>query len=153
MAGDSLSHLALLTTLSALVDKSLLRRSPSGRYEMLEVVRQFAEQKLADTPAEWTRIKDLHCDYFAEFLQQLEGPLRGADQQEALSQITEEIDNVRSGWAWAVDQKKSEDIERMLESLYQFYERRSWLQEGVDALGLAVIALGGTADVIMAPGG
>ncbi len=42
------------------------------------------------------------------------------------------------------------DIERMLDSLYQFYERRSWLQEGVDALAGAVQALGGTAHVMSA---
>ena len=74
---------------------------------MLEVVRQFAEEKLAETPVEATRVRDVHCDHYAGFLHEREDLLRGPAQQDALSQIGEEIDNVRAGWAWAVEQKKS----------------------------------------------
>jgi predicted ATPase len=146
VVGDSLPPLVLLTILSSLVDKSLLRRNASGRYEMLEVVRQYAEGKLGELPGEKARVRDLHCAYYAGFLGERQAQLRGAGQDSALAQIGEEIENVRHGWAWAVEGGRREEIEKMLDSLYQFYEAKSWLQEGVEALERAAKALGGTSE-------
>ena len=43
---------ASLSTLAALVNKSLLRVVSPGRYDMLEPLKQYAAAKLAETPAE-----------------------------------------------------------------------------------------------------
>ncbi len=58
--------------LYALVDKSLLRRTPAGRYEMHELVRQFGEEKLdAAEDADWhdTTVHARMARYFLQFAQ------------------------------------------------------------------------------------
>lgn len=124
--------------LLALLDKSLLRRDPAGHFEMLEVLRQFAEEQLEP---ESESVRNRHCEYYAQFLGEQEPALAGARQNEALTDIGEEIANVREGWRWAVARGKVEEITRSLESLYIFYDIRGWHQEAEDAFALAVRGL------------
>lgn len=131
---------ANLSFLSALVDKSLLRRDPSGRYGMHEVSRQYAAQRLTELSQE-EQTRDRHCSYFIGFLQQREEALKGANQIEALDEIGAEIENVRAAWRWAVAHGKVAEIKRAAESLFMFYQMRSLFQEGEEAFGQAVAAL------------
>ncbi len=127
--------------LTALVDKSLLRRSPAGRYDMHELVRQYAQEQLAALPEEHARAHDRHGAYYAEFLQQREKPMRSAEQKETWDAVAREIENIRAGWRWAVSQEKQSEIGAMLEGLYVFYERQAWLQEGELTFSHAIEAL------------
>lgn len=135
--------------LLALARKSLLSRDLTGRYEVLEVVRQYAEEKLKEIPQERDRTHNLHCRYYAQFLSRREELLKGERLQEALEEIGQEIENVRAGWRWAVDHRNENEIDESLESLFTFYEVRSWFQEGEAMLGKAAEALG---EVNAAPG-
>ena len=48
----------------ALVEKSLLRVTSTGRCEMHELVRQYAEARLLGEPLrESERVQDRHCTY------------------------------------------------------------------------------------------
>ncbi len=132
---------ASLALLSTLVDKSLLRRIPSGRYALPGVVRQYAEEKLDENPQEKEDAQDRHCAYFANFMQQWEHDLEGDRQKAALEKIGDEIENVREGWNHAVARGKDAEVGRYLESLYRFYEIRSWVQEGHEALAKAIAQL------------
>ncbi len=123
--------------LSALVDKSLLRRNPSGRCELHELLRQYAAEKLATTGEEQDT-RDRHCAYYAEFLERRESALKGAKQKQVSEEIVGEIDNVRAGWQWAVERGNVLEIARGLEGLFLFYEMRSHFQEGAEAFGQAV---------------
>ncbi|MFQ5857057.1 MAG: tetratricopeptide repeat protein [Anaerolineae bacterium] len=135
---------ASLPLLLALVDKSLLRSNPSGRFEMLEILRQYAEDKLSEVPEDREEARDLHCSYYAQFLQQRQEHVRGGRQRDALAEIGEEIQNVRAGWRWALDRGKHEEIAKSLECLYHFYEIRGWFQEGEQAFALAADRLRAT---------
>jgi predicted ATPase/DNA-binding CsgD family transcriptional regulator len=68
---------AELQTLKMLVDKSLLRRDhDTGRYEMHELLRQYAETQLkASNRADAAR--DAHCEYYLVTLHQREATLDG----------------------------------------------------------------------------
>ncbi len=132
--------------LSTLADKSLLRTSLSGRYDIHEVLRQYAEEKLEETPGEDDTVRDRLSEYYAAFLHQREGHLKGSRQREALEQIGEEIENVRLAWRWAVRHAHAADMARCLESLYLFYEIQGWFQEGEEALRQAVDKMGGLPD-------
>jgi predicted ATPase/DNA-binding SARP family transcriptional activator len=132
---------APLPLLSALVDKSLLTRRASGRYEMHELLRQYATEKLHQTPTEAKEARQRHCEYFAQFLQRQETLLKGARHKEIFAEICSEIENVRSSWHWAVSQNDTTEIERMLKSLGRFYRMYGWFQEGVEAFGQAITTL------------
>jgi len=121
---------ASLAVLATLVDKSLLRRTRTGRYDLHELIRQYALAKLAEDPQEHVATRDQHSAYYAAWLKQRERPLKGAQQAAMVAELSVEIDNIRAAWAWAVDHRRLWDIERSSEALQWFCEFRSWFQEG-----------------------
>lgn len=123
-----------LRTLSSLLNKSLLRKGPGGRYQIHELVRKFAAAKLDKHPIEKEATCDRHCGYYASFLHQREEPLKTEQQKETLAEISAEVENVRAAWQWAVAHTKPEEIDLCLESLYYFYWARNWFHEGKRAL-------------------
>jgi predicted ATPase/DNA-binding CsgD family transcriptional regulator len=110
---------AALATLSALVGKSLIRRRTSGRYELHELIRQFAEERLEDS-GEADTVRDLHTAYYAEFMNQIEVDLKGGAQFNALNKIANDLDNIRAAWSWAIEQLDYGAIDMLLESLYLY---------------------------------
>ncbi len=129
---------ATLTQLASLIDKSLLRRNSAGRFDMHELVRQYAAMKLEQAPGEKTAVLDRHCSYYSEMLSQIKGHLRSHLAGDALKEIRAEIENVRQSWRWAVTQRKVVEMKQSLQSLLDFYDTQGWFQEGEEAFGLAV---------------
>ncbi len=135
---------ASLQTLSALVDKSLLRTDASGRYDLHELVRHYAEEQLGASEAESRQAHDRHCRYYASFLREQWNHLQGSRVKEALQAIEDEIDNVRSAWRWAFEHEMEDQIEHAVDSLWFFYDTRGWYWEGawLFAGASAVLAAG-----------
>jgi tetratricopeptide (TPR) repeat protein len=129
---------ATLHDLRALADKSLLQPGSGGRYEIHELLRQYAAERLGEVPGARETAKDRHCAHYAQLLHAKEADLIGRHQREALAEIEAEIENVRAAWNWAVDQGKIEEIDHSLESLAEFYRIRGRFQEGEQAFARAV---------------
>jgi predicted ATPase/Flp pilus assembly protein TadD len=132
---------ANLQTLSLMVDKSLLRRNPNGRYEMLTVLRQYASEKLARDPKEKEAAQDRHCVYYAGQLEKYRAIYRSGGEERFLTGIGDDIENYKLAWIRAVEQGRDQEIDQALISLYNFYEMRGWLQEGEELLRIAVESL------------
>ncbi|MEZ4668679.1 MAG: LuxR C-terminal-related transcriptional regulator [Anaerolineae bacterium] len=128
---------ATLTMLSALVDKSMLRVDSSGRYDIHELLRQFAEEKLDGIPDERTQARDRHAAYYATFMEQRQEELKGRRQLGALNEIEADFENVRAAWNWAIDHQLYNIIDQSLESLWLFCVMRGRFQDGADLLGRA----------------
>ena len=128
---------ASLQELIALVSKSLLHRDPaSGRYEVHELLRQYAEKQLeASGEAETTRYA--HGTYYATFMEERLGEMLGPRQTKALNEIEAEFSNVQQAWQWAVARKEYGAIDQASESLFVFSDMRSREHEGVELFGLA----------------
>ena len=135
--------------LLALVNKSLLHHTPAGRYEIHELLRQYAEEHLnkdkvgetgapADENSAVYAVRHRHSAYYTTFLQQREADLKGARQQAALAEILADGENVRTAWQWAAAQGQIEWLDRALESLGCFYEWRGRNHEGKAACQLAI---------------
>lgn len=135
---------AALPVLTALLDKSLLRLMATGRYNLHELVRQYAERQLKDLPDDFERTREHHSAYFMDFLRQQWPLLLGGQPKEALCAIEVEIDNIRTAWGWAVMQGMTAEIDRGLDSLWFFYDTRSWYREGEKVLALAAESLATT---------
>jgi len=138
---------APLAVLAALMDKSLVRRSDprpgldatgdfSGRarYELPEVISQYAVEFLVQM-GEYDTIAARHAAYYTDFLSAHYPYLLGAKQPEALRAISAEIENIRAAWQWSSLHLDGDDvglfrIARSLNPLFQFYDMRSWFQEG-----------------------
>ncbi len=130
-----------LAMLSALVDKSLVRRRSDGRFEMHEVLRHYAAEQLAADPSEMTQTEARHGRAVAAFLQRQEPALQGPQQCEALDEIAAELGNVRQAWQWAVAHCDVAALRQSVNSLFQFYLVRSRFEEGEAALAQAAAAL------------
>jgi len=142
---------ATLPTLSSLLNKSLIRRSDSDRYDLHELVRQFAHNRLHEYSQENLAAHDRHCDYFIYLLQRAESPLKGAQQNQALHHLSLEVDNLRSAWDWAIAQKKLHHLRSGARCLQWFYDLRGWLREGARMLNFALKKLEMNSDPIHSP--
>jgi predicted ATPase/class 3 adenylate cyclase len=97
---------AILDLLDALVRKSLLladRSSGHARFSMLETIRQFAEEQLADSGAA-TEARTAHARYFAGREADILALWDSPRQREAYDWFTIELPNLRTAFRWAADQ-------------------------------------------------
>jgi predicted ATPase/transcriptional regulator with XRE-family HTH domain len=131
---------ATLPSLLALASKSLVRRTEAGRYDLHEVVRQYALSHLGDDPqSEATH--DRHCDFYLALLRDREQALQSAAQREALRELTDEIGNLRAAWVWAVKRENFGAIGQALRCFGWLYEVRGWHGEGIEQVELVIQAL------------
>jgi len=81
-AGDDIDASDVIDLMTQLVEKSLVLLDPAaGRYRMLETVRQYAQEKLAESGEEnTTRMQHLafYVAFLEEAMQKLQGPQQGA---------------------------------------------------------------------------
>jgi len=131
---------ASLETLVGLVDKSFLRVSQTGRYEVHELTRQYGERILEEARQKET-VQDKHCVHFLNFLNEREPQLKGAAQIAALNMIDEELDNLRLSWRWAVMRRMDAELRKAALSLFLFYWNRGRYLEGEEIAALTGQAL------------
>ncbi|MGE5141134.1 MAG: AfsR/SARP family transcriptional regulator, partial [Rudaea sp.] len=132
---------ATLSLLSTLQSKSLLRRVPGGRYDLHELVLQYADAKLAESPDELRATRERHSRYFLDFVQAREKDLKSARQLEALKEMSEESGNLRPAWRHAIQFGWASAMGKQLEAYWIYYEMRGGLREAKVLLGKAVDAL------------
>lgn len=128
---------ASLPVLAHLVDKSFIQSLGDERYEIHELLRQYAAQHLAMAGA-FVETQQLHANYYLYLLQDAEGRLSGAEQLTAIRQIEADFENLRSAWQWAVMSDEYRLIDQALDGLFcWFWLRRSRQQEGLTLLNMA----------------
>lgn len=113
---------ANLRILMSLVNKSLIRReTDSGRYQIHELLRQFAEEQVNNSP-EADTIKGKFADYYANLLKDLTPDMIGGSRMdETHARIHTEIANIKQAWHWAVDRMQLEVIDLLLDKLILFW--------------------------------
>jgi tetratricopeptide (TPR) repeat protein len=119
---------ATLPTVSSLIAKSLVRRSGENRYDLHELVRQFATSKLGVDEQARTNVQ--HSRYYLDWLGQCTNRLRDHRQVETVAELTADIDNLRVAWDWAVAHLDAVRVCQASHALWYWLELRSWLTEG-----------------------
>ena len=140
------------STLSELMDltsKSLVQRTPEGRYELHELLRQYAERKLDDLPGGSEETRDRHSAYYAAELERWARELEGPRQRQAWRELDTEIGNARAAWDWMVEHGESTRVDQAIDGLCRYYvgrgrllEMHSAFRSAVDALAEATSPLG-----------
>jgi tetratricopeptide (TPR) repeat protein len=131
IAGASLSMLA------SLVDKSLLRRIASGRFEIHPVLRPYAAEKLSSDPAAQAEARLRHAHYFSDLLaRQVFTKLKGADQLEALAIARAEVQNLRLASKELITQRDYQHLDGILPALILFYEMNNQRVETQEVIKL-----------------
>lgn len=135
-----------LPQLAALVDRSLVQRTAVNRYNLHNVIRQYAGDHLQANPDAFRETARQHSHYYLQWLADQDAVLRGPGQKDGLTAVAGELANVRAAWQWAVDNRAVGQQQAGLLSLaafplFYFYELRGLLHEGEAAFRLAAESL------------
>jgi len=122
---------ASLIDLMELLDKSILHQTSKGRYEVHELLRQYAAEKLGIDPYIEEGIRGKHSNYYCQGLVGRERDLQGPRQGAALKEMVSDIDNIRIAWAWAVENTRWQQLFGSLNGLCFFYYRSRQRMEGI----------------------
>jgi predicted ATPase/DNA-binding XRE family transcriptional regulator len=132
---------ASLEEITSLLDKSLLKRVGEQRYDLHELVRQYAAAHLASEAQEHAQTQDRHSRYYVSLLEQWGEGIRGPRQMEILAEMDTEMDNVRLAGRWMTAHPRLGEIRKSLESLRNYYEVRGRFREGAELFHEAVASL------------
>jgi len=123
----------VLDLLASLVDKSLVmfnERGDSGRYRMLETIRDYAREKL-EARGELQTTAARHCEYYFELSKRARDGLAGPEQADWLQRLEADLDNVRGAMAFALTGGVDPFVPvKLAVALERFWELRGYTSEG-----------------------
>ena len=126
--------------LASLVAKSLLQRTPGGRYEMLEVVREYANERLRTVPEEATAVEGNHADYFLALLASQESRLKRSEQMDALALLDADEANLYAAWRCASAGRAIQPLARSAMGLFLFCDMTTRFAQGATLFRFAADA-------------
>jgi predicted ATPase/DNA-binding SARP family transcriptional activator len=133
---------ASLSVLASLVSKSLMRRIGWARYDLHELVRQYACARLAADPQQEAAARGRHGEYYLALVRERESRLCSHDQKSALMELAAEIANIRLALEWAIDTHQTALLREVSFPLLYLYEIRGWYREAESIFCDAAAKLG-----------
>jgi ATP/maltotriose-dependent transcriptional regulator MalT len=126
--------------LTHLVDKSLVlldEESVATRYRMLETIREYAMEKLAES-GESETVRSRHLAYFLAFTQTVAPSSITVVQLDKWQRLEREVDNLRAALGWAMNAPDPAAALRLSAGLYvlwhvrvHYAEGRQWLEQAL----------------------
>jgi predicted ATPase/class 3 adenylate cyclase len=132
---DSLGHVDVVDRLTSIVDKSLVRSVDtrgSQRLSMLETIREYAAERLAEEPELSSSARGAHAEHFADFARSRRGRLYGPEREVALDELASELGNLLTAWRHWVAAGDLEQLEKLLDGLWVLDEARGWYHATVE---------------------
>ncbi|MBI5934431.1 MAG: tetratricopeptide repeat protein [Chloroflexi bacterium] len=105
-----------------LLDKSLVQRT-GERFELHEVTRQFAGEKLSAKK----KARNAHTEYYAKWTKEY----RKMDERESFPAMNLELENVRAAWMWAVEQKQVDPLADIAPFTKRYMDLQGRYREGI----------------------
>lgn len=133
-----------LPVLLGLVDKSLVLVQANGRYDLHELTRQYAAEKLDKTNEE-PAARQQHFDAYLALAARFDPQLHGPDGIAAYARLDQEQDNLRAALRWGLEAKQVEPVLCLANHLWFFWLRRGYWREG-EQWFTAAVAQAGEAD-------
>jgi predicted ATPase/class 3 adenylate cyclase len=122
-----------LRLLSELVAKSLLRRPDFGRFELHELLRQYAAEQLRLSRAEEAYARERHARHYTAMLLERQAALMGPELAVARDELRGELDNLRAAAEWTLVEEDEHPALEVLEAFYVFLWMHSWF-DGAETL-------------------
>jgi predicted ATPase len=121
--------------LASLVDKSMVsadRTSRSARYRLLETLRQYGEERLAEG-GEAAAARDRHLAYYRSVAEEAAAAYAGPRQLEAVRTVGREWDNFRGAYDWAMSSGAIDEAIALANPLGRIavagrFEHREWVE-------------------------
>jgi len=114
---------ASLSLLAGLADKSLIRLNSAGRYDMHEMLRQFAADKLAQW-GETAAVTQRHLEFFSSLADEAAAHLYSPDQESWFDHLDIEAENLDAALAWALRDASAEAGLHLSSALGFYWEIR-----------------------------
>ncbi|MET7396978.1 LuxR C-terminal-related transcriptional regulator [Dactylosporangium sp. NPDC005572] len=124
---------AVVSLLPTLVDKSLVTTAGTDerRYRLLETIRAYAAERLADGGAAAAARRD-HAAHYVAFATDAAGHVRGAGQRRWLDRLTAEQPNLRAALAHCVEAGDLEAAWRGIGALERFWDATGQRREAFE---------------------
>jgi len=138
-ADDEVESDDVLDLLSSLVEKSLVtmyQRDGQGRFGMLETIREYAAEKLAESGGAQAAAAR-HCQYYFELSKQARDGMQGPRQREWLDRLDLEHDNLRAAMAWP--QAPDSGVDPFIALKMAVALQNFWIMHGGVGEGRAVV--------------
>jgi len=119
---------ASLPLLQALSNKSLIITDGKGRYDLHELTRHYAAEKLEQS-GEKMAVHQQHFQKFLEIAETFEEKRGGPDAIVWYQRLEDDHDNFRAALRWMIQTGQSELTLRMVDCLWWFWFRRGYWQE------------------------
>ena len=118
---------ASLRSLASLVSKSLLTATPdTGRYEVHELLRQYAATELERDPDRHRQVLDAHASFYADLMGKAPFLMSHGHQAQLLAMVEGDIENIRSAWRHHVSTGNAGGARKFVLGLFTVYEFRGW---------------------------
>ena len=134
--------------LSVLVARSLLRSSDESgemRFSMLETIREYAAEKLAES-TEADEICERHCAYFLALAEGSREVLFAPDRDVRLNKLDREMANFRAAIEWSLHRNDAVSAAHFASGLKEFWRTRSHIAEARRQLEAMLIVATATGD-------
>lgn len=132
---------ASLRQLSSMLGKSLIYLRHDNRYEIHELLREFALEKLETNREAAHQAHERFSKYFGAYTDSLVDNLKGNLQKDALSKISLDLNNIRSGLHWLINQAAREpallrSLDLYIEPLFHYFDIQGRFREGANEFSL-----------------
>ena len=125
-----------IDVLQSLVDKSLVRHTDE-RFWMLETIREYARERLAQSGA-GGEAQRRHAGHFLDIAEQARGPYPRVSTRDYSARVEAEYDNLRAALEWARDLDEGETLLRLAAALSDHWLTRGFYREARVWLTLAI---------------
>ncbi len=133
--------------LSALCDKSLVRRNALGRYQLHALLNEYAREKLEQDPAVANGVRNRHARHYLGHLHRVAPDLISTGMPAARESVDQELTNIWLALEWAVQHFEREEVRTALDDLFSFYVVFGWHEGALALERLASIILNSRPDL------
>jgi predicted ATPase len=122
---------ATIPLLASLVDKSLLRVLPNGRYDQHPLLYQYAREKLGEVTEGKNNIEKKHADYYAHLLREQGKSFKGPKEEEAIEVLAQELQNLEAAWKHLIDDGDIHTLQEVIQPLSELCTSLGKYREGL----------------------
>lgn len=138
VAGASAVELAIL------LSRSLLHRRANGRYELHDLLRQFAQSAAVTVPGlDFNAVHVRHSDYYLGLVAGVEPELHGSDPRAAVDALLPHLAGVQQAWSWTAEHGQPSALTAVLEGMGRFWELTCEFETAEALLALAASTMQG----------
>ena len=128
-----------------------MRHDPNlGRFEIHELMRQYAEERLEENAEASRSAHEAHASYYASFMSDRWDHLRDGRQIAAFWEIDADMENVRSAWRYSTSQADVSRMRLFIQSIRLVYTIHGWNYAGMELFAGAAEALESAPDDVEA---